>query len=75
MMNKDLSIDTNNPNDDEIDFTKFLQIIQNEKKFISILSIFTTFICILIYVNIKPTWLGRFQIVVKEDYNEIIKRK
>lgn len=54
-------------NDDEIDLKIIFNLINKEKKLISILSTITTAFCILIYFNLKPTWQGRFQIVVRED--------
>ena len=72
-MIKDFSTNSNISNDDEIDIGKYILAIQEEKKVISIISAFTTLFCILIYTNIKPTWIGRFQIVVKEENSSIKK--
>ena len=72
MENNDLT-KTYKSNDDEIDIEKLLKLLKKEKKIISILTTFTTGICVLFYMTIKPTWLGRFQIVVKEEENSIQK--
>lgn len=53
--------------DDEIDLKIIFNLINKERKLITILSTITTTFCILIYFNLKPTWQGRFQIVVRED--------
>ena len=65
-MNKEIS-KINNYVNDEIDISRLLNLIFKEKKIISLLSFFSFISCIFIYLNIKPTWLGRFQIVVRED--------